>query len=209
MGNAGALPSWGTVTVGFHYLQRLRNHAVTLASFHTSLSAIIAPTESLVSTRGPTLDVQARLQLGLVVDRESPQAGHQLRMVSLEVWVVEMMVGPAVPGVVVAVLDGWIRLPEAVQIELADEAREVGGLEGVGAVRGPGAGAGGQDLPLEEVLIDDDGLAGAVPADGFVGGVVHQTPQLGREVVGVDAVREGAFVHAVVCRGGNRGSEGW
>lgn len=48
----------------------------------------------------------------------------------------------------------------------------------------------GQDLSLEEMLINDDDLAEVVPADGFVGRVVHQAPQLGREVIRVYADRE-------------------
>lgn len=183
-------------------LQLVRGQAVTLASFHTFISAIISSAESLVSARRPTTHVQASLQLGLVVDRESPQAGDELGVASLEVWVVKMMKRHAVT--VVDVFNGWICFPEAVQVELTDKAREVGRFEGVGVVRGV---ARTQDLPLEELLIDDDELAEAVPADGFVCRVVHQTPQFGREVIRVDAVRKWTItnIHAFVCRSRIRG----
>lgn len=135
----------------------------TLASFQTFISAIISSTESLVSARRPTAHVQTSLQLGLVVDSESPQARNKFRVAPLEVRVVKMMIRHAVTVTVVS--HRWICFPEAVQVELADKAREVGRFEGVGAVRG---GARRQDLPLEEPLIDDDELAHAVPADGFI-----------------------------------------
>lgn len=87
-----------------------------------------------------------------------------------------------------------IHLPEAVQVELADEAGEVGGLEGAGV----GGGSGRQDLALQELLVDDDYLAAAVPADGFISRVVHQTPEFRWKIIGVDGIREGTmFVH--VC----------
>uniref|UniRef100_A0A8P4G0Q0 SPT4 homolog, DSIF elongation factor subunit n=3 Tax=Percomorphaceae TaxID=1489872 RepID=A0A8P4G0Q0_DICLA len=114
------------------------------------------------------------------------------------------MVRPTVPGGVVGVCDSWVGLAEAVQVELTDEAGEVGGLEGVRAVRGDGARR--EDLSLEQVLVNDDERAVAVPADGFICRVVHQTPQFGRKVIRVDAFREGAStnIHAFVSRTGKR-----
>lgn len=95
-----------------------------------------------------------------------------------------------------AVSTCWIHLSEAVQVELADEAGEVLGLEGVEAVH-VGRDR-GQDLPLEELPIDDNGLALTVPENGSDGRVAHQAPQLGREVVGVDVDREqpSTYIHA-------------
>lgn len=143
----------------------------------------------LVLTRRPTCHIQSSLELGLVVGSESPQSRNKFRVVSLEVRVVEIMTRPSDPGGIRAVFDRRIAFPEAVQVELTDKAGEVAGFEGVAVVRG-GAGGGRQDLLLEEPLIDDEHLAEAVPADGFVGRVVHQTPQLGGEVNRVDALRE-------------------
>lgn len=82
----------------------------------------------------------------------------------------------------------WIHFPEAVQVELADEAGEVFGLEGVNTVRV--GRARGQDLPLEELSVDDNSFTLTVPENGSVYRVVHQTPQLGGEVVRVDIDRE-------------------
>lgn len=64
--------------------------------------------------------------------------------------------------------------PETIEVELADEAWEVGGFEGVHVVQGEGTRR--QDLPLKELLIDDDSLALAVPEDGPFRRVVHQSP---------------------------------
>lgn len=94
------------------------------------------------------------------------------------------------------VLVHGIHLLEAVQVELADEAGEVAGLEGVGA--GGSGGSGGQDLTLQERLVDDDQPPAAVPSDGFISWVVHQTPEFRGEIIGVDGIREGpVFGH--VC----------
>lgn len=83
---------------------------------------------------------------------------------------------------------GRIHFPEAIQVELADKAGEVFGLEGVNTVRV--GRAQGQNLPLKELSVDDNSLTLTVPEDGPVCRVVHQTPQLGREVVRVDIDRE-------------------
>lgn len=106
-------------------------------------------------------------------------------MVSLEVWVRKVMEGPNVPGGVVLVFGGWISSSEAIQVELTDKAGEVGRLECICVVRDWR-----QELSLEEVVIDDDDLAVPVPADGFVCRVVHQTPQFGGKIIGVDTVEE-------------------
>lgn len=98
-----------------------------------------------------------------------------------------MVVGGAVGGRQVVVPVGRVHLPEAVEVELADKAGEVGGLEGVHIVQSKGPRR--QDLSFEELPVDDYGLALAVPEDGAVARVVHQAPQLGGEVVRVDADR--------------------
>lgn len=116
-----------------------------------------------------------------------------------------MMIRPTVPGGVTVFIH-WLDFPEAVQIELSDKAWEVGGFEGVGDVQVDGAWR--QDLSLEEMSINDNSLALAVPEDGFICRVVHQTPQFGREVIRVDGVREWAStsIHGFICRTGNRGN---
>lgn len=142
---------------------------------------------SLATTRGPTADRLAGLDLGLVVGGKSPQRRHQSGAAPLEVRVEEVVVGGAVSIGEVVVPVGRIDLPEAVEVELADEAGKISGLEGVHIVQGEGSRR--QDLPLEEVPVDDDGLALAVPEDGVVVRVVHQAPELGGEVVRIDADR--------------------
>lgn len=109
-------------------------------------------------------------------------------MASLEVWVAKMMIGPTDPGGLVAVCSHWIGFLEAVQFELTDEACEVSRIEGISCVQGRGALR--QDLSLEDVLINDDGIAVGVPADGFVFWIVHQMPQFGRKDMRMDAVWE-------------------
>lgn len=95
-----------------------------------------------------------------------------------------------------AVSTRWIHLSETVKVELPDEAGKVLGLEGVKAVRTERDR--GQDLPLEELPVDDNGLALTVPENGSDCRVVHQAPQLGREVVGVDVDRDqpSTYIHA-------------
>lgn len=118
-------------------------------------------------------------------------------MTSLEVGVVKMMVQPV--GGFVSVANRRVDFFKSVQVELAHEAREIGGLKGVGAVGG--SGGGGQDAGLEELLIDDDHLAEAVPADGPIGRAVHQTPEFGRKNVGVDVAWAGmvGISHVFTC----------
>lgn len=132
----------------------------------------------LISARGPALYVQTGLQLSLIVHSEPPQPRNEFRLVSLEVGVVKALILLAVQVVL------RVGLLEPVQIELTDKTGEVGGFEGVGAARGDGTWR--QDLLLEQLLVNDDYLALAVPADGVVGRVVHQTPQLSRKIAGVD-----------------------
>lgn len=115
------------------------------------------------------------------------------RGASFEVWVKKMIVGRKVCCGHVVVFAGWINPPEAVQVELADEAREVGRFEGVGVAQG--VGARGQDLSLEELRVDDDGLAFAVPEDGSFRRVVYQTPQFSKEVFRIYAGRERPSTH--------------
>lgn len=105
-------------------------------------------------------------------------------------------------------------LAEAVEVELADEAGEVGGFEELGlgpgrpdaaaaapaaapgSPRAPGTRAGrAEQLGLEERLVDEQPLASAVPADGAVPRAVHQPPQLGGEVVGVDGGGQQRLLH--------------
>lgn len=155
---------------------------MTLASLHVAVS-----TQSLVlSTRGSTVHVETSSNLGLIVDSEPPQVCDELGVVSLEVWVVEEMERPSLTGVINDCM--WINFLEAVQIHLADEAEEVGGFEGVSVVFRDEPG--GQDLCLKQVLVDNDHRPLAVPANGSVSWVVHQTPQFGREIIRVDGARE-------------------
>lgn len=153
----------------------------------TSFCSAVDEVQPLAPTRGPTADGLAGLDLGLVVGGEPPQRRDQSGAVPLEARVEEVIVGGAVGGGQVVVPVGRVHLPEAVEVELADEAGEVGGLEGVHVVQGEGPRR--QDLPLEELPVDDDGLALAVPEDGAVGRVVDQAPQLSGEVVRIDADR--------------------
>ncbi len=152
---------------------------------------------------GLTGHLQARLQFGLVADGESPQTGQKFRAVAREVWIGKVMIPAGVPDGVALVCGDWVDFPEAVQIELPDEAGEICSFKGVSIVQRDGAWR--QNLPLKELLVDDDGFALAVPVDGFVCRVVHQTPQFGRKVVGVDAFRDWASssIHASVSRIGN------
>lgn len=88
-------------------------------------------------------------------------------------------------------------LAETVQVELADEAGEVGGLEElsrrpVAARARPRA---AQQLGLEQRLVDQQPLAAGVPADGAEPRAVHQPPQLGGEVVGVDGGGQQRLLH--------------
>lgn len=95
--------------------------------------------------------------------------------VLFEVWVEEVIISPGgTVGIGQVVSVHWGDHPEAVQFELPHEAREVGGLKGIHVFHR--AGMGGQDLPLEELLVDDDGLALAVPEDGPFQWVVRQSP---------------------------------
>lgn len=157
----------------------------------------VGPAGPLAPGGRPAADLQARLQLGLVLHGEPPQRVDQPRAAALEVGVGEVVVGGAVFRREAAVPAGRVHFAEAVQVELAHEAGEVLGLEGVEAV---GAGGhGGQDLPLKQLPVDDDGLAVTVPEDGPGGRVVDQAPQLGREVVGVDVdgERRSTGIHAL------------
>jgi len=173
----------------FHYLKLTPHcHAVTLTSCNICILVIVASTVTAESTWDPVFHAQTSLHQGLVLDSQPPQTRDKLGVVPQEVWVVEIEIPHAVPlaAVVFSVHDGLL---EAVEVELADKAREVGRLEGIGVVRG--AVAGGQDLRLEETPINDDDLALFVPADGNICRVVHQTPELGWEVIGVDGLGEG------------------
>lgn len=93
---------------------------------------------------------------------------------SLEVWVVKVTAGGEVRSRLVDVLVHRVDLLEAVEVELTDEAGEVGGFEGVGVAHG--VGPRGQDLSLEEVRIDDNSFTFRVPEDGLFGRVVQQAP---------------------------------
>lgn len=107
------------MTITIHYLKTAMScHAVTLASFNIFLSAIITPTESLALARAPTVDVQASLQLRLIVHSKSPQTSNKFGAVPLEVWVVKMVMRPT--GVLV-VFNSRLCFPEAVQVELTDK----------------------------------------------------------------------------------------
>lgn len=155
-----------------------------LTSYHNFISTIITSTESLLPTWRPTVDTQTRLHLGLIVNGESPQIDKKLRLVSLEVSVEKFQRPSGGPRTSVS----GIGFPEAVQVELTDKAGKVGRFEDVSVVRGDAVGT--QEEFLEEMLINDNDLTAAIPADGSVRRVVHQTPQFGRKIVGVDGVRE-------------------
>lgn len=92
---------------------------------------------------------------------------------SLEVWVEKVITGRQVRSCVL-VLVARVDPLEAVEVELTDEAGEVGGFEGVDVAQD--VGPRGQDLPLEEVRIDDNSFTVRVPEDGLFGGVVQQAP---------------------------------
>lgn len=85
-----------------------------------------------------------------------------------------MTTGGQVRSRLVDVLIGRVDPLEAVEVELTDEAGEVGGFEGVGV--GQGVGPRGQDFSLEEVRIDDNSFTFRVPEDGLFGRVVQQAP---------------------------------
>lgn len=108
------------------------------------------------------------------LDGVSPQRRNDSG-VPLEVWVKEVIISPGgTVGIRQVVSVHWGDHPEAVQLELPHEVREVGGLKGVHVFHR--AGMGGQDLPLEKLLVDDDRLALAVPEDGPFQWVVYQPP---------------------------------
>lgn len=158
--------------------------------------------------------LQAGRQLGLVGAGQPLEVHEQLRLVAAEVRAVEVVERPVArrpaaprprPGPRRA-RPAQHHLAEAVEVELADEAGEVGGFEELGL--GPGApdaaaparAAGprpgrAEQLGLEERLVDEQPLAAAVPADRAVPGAVHQPPQLGGEVVGVDGGGEQRLLH--------------
>lgn len=158
--------------------------------------------------------LQASRQLGLVGAGQPLEVHEQLRLVAAEVRAVEVVERPVArrpaaprprPGPRRA-RPAQHHLAEAVEVELADEAGEVGGFEELGL--GPGApdaaaparAAGprpgrAEQLGLEERLVDEQPLAAAVPADRAVPGAVHQPPQLGGEVVGVDGGGEQRLLH--------------
>lgn len=147
---------------------------------------------------------------------------EQLRLVATEVWAVEVVEWPVARRP--ASPRPWPgprrprptqhHLAEAVEVELADEAGEVGGFEELGlgpgrpdaAAAAPAAAPGSPRAPgprarrakqlgLEERLINEQALAAAVPADGAVPRAVHQPPQLGGEVVGVDGGGQQRLLH--------------
>lgn len=95
--------------------------------------------------------------------------------VLFEVWVREVIINPGgTVGIRQLLLVHRRDLLEAVQVELPHKAGEIGGLKGIHVFRMVGMRV--QDLPLEQQLVDDDGLALAVPEDGPFQWVVHQPP---------------------------------
>lgn len=123
-----------------------------------------------------------------------------LSVASLEVRVEKITTGGQVCSRLIDVFVNRVDPLEAVEVELTDEAGEVGGFEGVGVAQG--LGPWGQDLSLEEVRIDDDCLAFRVPEDGLFGRVVQQAPQFGEEVfwVDVDGERHYTNFHALALK---------
>ena len=166
--------------------------------------------EPLEAVGRPAGHLQAGRQFGLVGAGEPLEVHEQLRLVAAEVWAVEVVQGPVArrpaaprPGPRRA-WPAQHHLAEAVEVELADEAGEVGGFEELGLGSGaPDAAAAAADprhgraeqLGLEERLVDEQPLASAVPADRAVPGAVHQPPQFGGEVVGVDGGGEQRLLH--------------
>lgn len=178
--------------------------------------------EPLEAVGWPAGHLQAGRQLGLVGAGEPLEVHEQLRLVAAEVRAVEVVERPVArrpaapwprPGPRRA-RPAQHHLAEAVEVELADEAGEVGGFEELGL--GPGAPHAApaaaapaaattpgsspcprraEQLGLEERLVDEQPLAAAVPADRAVPGTVHQPPQLGGEVVGVDGGGEQRLLH--------------
>lgn len=167
--------------------------------------------ESLEAVGRAAGHLQAGRQLGLVGAGEPLEVHEQLGLVSAEVRAVEVVERPVArrpaaprprPGPRRA-RPAQHHLAEAVEVELADEAGEVGGFEELGLGRrapdaadaaapgAPAAAAGSrpgraEQFGLEERLVDEQPLAAAVPANGAVARAVHQPPQFGGEVVGVD-----------------------
>lgn len=163
--------------------------------------------ESLEAVGRAAGHLEAGRQLGLVGAGEPLEVHQQLRLVAAEVRAVEVVQRPVArrpaaprprPGPRRA-RPAQHHLAEAVEVELADEAGEVGGFEELGLgprapdAAAPGAPAASSSRPgraeqfgLEERLVDEQPLAAAVPADRAVPRAVHQPPQFGGEVVGVD-----------------------
>lgn len=140
----------------------------------------------LALARKPTLDFEAGLHLGFILNREPPQVGHEFGLVSLEVGVVKIQVGGVVPRALAA--QRLLCLLEAVQVELPDEAGEIVGLKAVVLVD-----SGVQKLNLEELLVDDDQVTVAVPADGPDLRTIHQTPEFSRKKIGVHGLLHGVY----------------
>lgn len=164
--------------------------------------------------------LQAGRQLGLVGTGEPLEVDEKLRLVAAEVRAVEVVERPVArrpadprpwPGPCRA-RPTQHHLAEAVEVELTDETGEVGGFEELGfspgapdaaapstpsgAASAPGPGPRrAEQLGLEERLVDEEPLAAAVPADRAVARAVHQPPQLGGEVVGVDGGGEQRLLH--------------
>lgn len=133
-------------------------------------------------------------------------------MILFEAGVVEVMKEP-VPCPQLA--RHWVlaapltHLSEAIEVELTDEAGEVGGFEeqvGVGLQVGTIVDVldRGEELGFEELLVDDEPFTAGVPADRAVPGAVDDAPQLGREVIGVDRGGKKELLHFMAHDGAHR-----
>lgn len=142
----------------------------------------------MVSARGATGHLLSGLHLGLVTDCEPLHVDQKLWPTLFEGGIVEVV------QVAASVLEGpVINLPEAVEVELPDEAGEVGGLEEFGVLSDRR-----QQLILEPLLVDNYALAIRAPEDRVVLGTVYQTPQLSREVIVVHVDFEKRLVKLLI-----------
>ena len=93
-------------------------------------------------------------------------------MTLTEMWVTEMMLEPVIQHQARGARHtSTAKLPESVKVQLANETAEVGRLKVDPATRGSILRA-GQEVRLEQVLVDDEALSAGVPADGSAPRVV-------------------------------------
>ena len=151
----------------------------------------------MVTAWGSTLHLQACFQFGFIAAGEPPQIHQELRTALTEIWVTKVMLQPMIhhrgcrhtinvtptnTSTIAATTTTTtstttprrrptLNLPESVQVQLTDEAAEVGRLKEISSARG--VLRAGQEVRLEQVLVDDEPLAAGVPADGSAHRVVR------------------------------------